>query len=347
MIFVRVVCANPRYAAQRSPSGHLMDGVHSGRSVHRCCPTPKSSRTVQQIQQMDDNSLALAKRRHGVVTADDLGSNAARKAKSRGLVSVQPKTFLAVTQPYGVQAQLASLQAAFPEGGWRVMGHAALWLYGLRPCPDRLEVGIPLFRRLAVRRPVRCRRVADSILRRTRLVKGVPVVALEVAIIQAGERRPLAEVVRLVEEAVRARRTTVARLRAACRHGFAGSALVRAACDELVGGSMDKAVRLLKAALERRGVVGLEVEVRFENGAGGSAYGDLVHAETDTVIELDGFLSHSCRERFRADRRRDRWLLGQHGKKTLRFDVEEVFADVEAVADELVGFLLPGADVAA
>ena len=304
-------------------------------------------RTVQQIRQMDDNTFALAKRRHGVVTADDLGSNAARKAKSRGLASVQPKTFLASTQPYGVQAQLASLQAAFPAGGWHVMGNAALWLYGVRPCPDRLEVGIPLFRRLAVRRPVRCRRVADSVLRRARLVRGVPVVALEVAIIQVCERRPLAEVVRLVEEVVRARRTTVARLRAACRHGFAGSALVRAACDELVGGSMDKAVRLLKLALERRGVTGLEVEMRYENGAGGSAYGDLVHAETHTVIELDGFLTHGLRERFRADRRRDRWLLGQYRTRTLRFDMQEVFEDVEAVADELVGFLLPGAGAAA
>ena len=302
---------------------------------------------MQHVRQMDDNTLALAKRRHGVVTADDLGRNAARKAKSRGLASVQPKTFLASTQPYGVQAQLASLQTAFPDGGWHVMGHAALWLYGVRPCPDRLDVGIRLSRRLAVRRPVRCRRVADSVLRRARLVTGVPVVALEVAIIQVCERRPLAEVVRLVEEVVRARRTTVARLRATCRHGFAGSALVRAACDELVGGSMDKAVRLLKLALERRGVVGLAVEVRFENSAGGSAYGDLVHAETDTVIELDGFLSHGLRDQFRADRRRDRWLLGQHGTKTLRFDIQEVFEDVDAVADELMGFLLPGADAAA
>lgn len=110
---------------------------------------------------------------------------------------------------------------------------------------------------------------------------------------------------------------------------------------------MDKAVRLLKAALERRGVVGLEVEVRFENGAGGSAYGDLVHAETGTIIELDGFLIHSLRLRFRADRRRDRWLLGQHRIRTLRFDVQEVFADVEAVADELLAFLMTGADAAA
>lgn len=304
-------------------------------------------RIVQQIQGMDDNTLALAKGRHGVVTADDLGTDAARKAKSRGLTSVQPKTFLANTQPYGVAAQLASLQAAFPDGGWHVMGHAALWLHGLQPCPDRLEVGIPLSRQLAIRRPVRCRRVADSVLRRTRLVRGVSVVALEVAIIQACERRPLAEVVRLVEEAARARRTTVVRLRAACRRGFAGSAVVRSACDELVGGSMDKAVRLLKEALERRGVSGLQVEVRFENGVGGSAYGDLVHAETDTVIELDGFLTHSLRLRFRADRRRDRWLLGQHRIRTLRFDVQEVFEDVEAVADELLGFLLPGADAAA
>lgn len=316
-------------------------------TVHRGARGPRSAWTVRQVLQMDENTVDLAKRRHGVVTADDLGADAARKARRLGLECVQPKTFLAGTQPYGVQAQLASLQAAFPDGGWHVLGLAALWLYGARPCPNRLEVGIPLMCRLAVRQPVRCRRVADSVLGSPRLVRGIPVVALEVAVIQAGERRPLAEVVWLIEELVRARRTTIARLRARCLRGFAGSAVVRAACDELVGGSMDKAVRLLKAALERRGVVGLEVEVRFENGAGGSAYGDLVHAETGTIIELDGFLIHSLRLRFRADRRRDRWLLGQHRIRTLRFDVQEVFADVEAVADELLAFLMTGADAAA
>ena len=75
---------------------------------------------------MDENTVDLAKRRHGVVTADDLGADAARKARRLGLECVQPKTFLAGTQPYGVQAQLASLQAAFPDGGWHVLGLAAL-----------------------------------------------------------------------------------------------------------------------------------------------------------------------------------------------------------------------------
>lgn len=65
-------------------------------------------------------------------------------------------------------------------------------------------------------------------------------------------------------------------------------------------------------------------------------YGDLLHEASLTLVEVDGFLSHTERERFRADRRRDRWMRREHGVSTVRVDVAEVWEDLDALADELV-----------
>jgi hypothetical protein len=51
-----------------------------------------------------------------------------------------------------------------------------------------------------------------------------------------------------------------------------------------------------------------------------------------TVVEMDGFSSHTVLDRFRADRRRDRWMQAEHGVLTLRVHVGE---DVEQVAEEV------------
>lgn len=254
---------------------------------------------------------------------------------------MQRGAFLAVTQPYGIHTQLASLHVSHSEGGWTAMGQSALWLLEVAEAPGDLVVGIPLTSELAIRPPVRCRRVADSVLQGGRIVKGTSVVALEVALIQWAAQRRSAEVLALVERVVRERKTTVARLRARLRRGLAGSAVVRLALDELAGGSMEKDVRRLKAALEALGVTGLKAEVHFKNAAGGSAYADLLHLPTMTLIEVDAALDHLLRQRFLADRRRDRWMLREHAALTLRVDVVEIRADVRQLAEELAWFLLP------
>jgi hypothetical protein len=106
---------------------------------------------------------------------------------------------------------------------------------------------------------------------------------------------------------------------------------------------MDADVRRLQRALESLGVTGLEPETQFTNAQGTTAYADLLHRPTMTVIEVDGMVAHLVRERFRADRRRDRWMRREHGATTLRVDVLEVREDVEALAAELAWFLLPQA----
>lgn len=293
---------------------------------------------------MNEDQVLRARKRAGVVARSQLVGRSSRVATRSGLREVQPGAFLARTQPYDVPAQLASLKVSYPGGGWTVMGEGALWLMGLAEQPATLTVGIPLASELAVRRPIHCRRVAASILRGSRECAGSSVVALGIAVIQSSFRKPAAQVRPLIETLLRERRTTIPRLRGRLGRGIAGSAVVRRVIDDLVGGSLEVDVRRLKVALEACGVVGLACEVRFVNGAGASAYADLLHWPTMTVIEVDGLLDHLERARFRADRRRDRWMLREHAARTLRVEVCEVRADVVGLAQELSWFLLPERD---
>ena len=268
----------------------------------------------------------------------DLGGNAVRDARRAQLVEVQHGAFLAGTQPYDVRAQLASLRVSHADGGWWVGGEAALWLYDVLELPAQLLVVVPAASELAIRPPVRVRRVVDDVLDGARVVRTCDVVALEVAVVQWAAKRPLADVVTLVERLLRERLTTVPRLRARLGRGRLGSAVVRRALAEVAGGSLELDVRRLRAALEARGVTGLEVEVRFTSAGGASAYADLLHRPTMTLFEVDAALDHLERQRFRADRRRDRWMLREHAARTVRVDVTEVRGDLDRLADELVWF---------
>ncbi len=253
---------------------------------------------------------------------------------------MQPRALLARTQPYDVRVQLASLLVTYPGGGWWTIGESALWLYAVSPAPTELAVAIPLGSELAVRPPILCRRLSPSVLQGVRTVQDVPVVAFEVAVIQWAYRRPASVVVSMVERVLRERRTTLPRLRARLSRGLAGSAAVRAALTELCGGSLERDVRRLRAALERHGVTGLRAEVRFVSQSGASAYADLLHEPSMTVLEVDASLDHLERGRFRADRRRDRWMLRDHDVVTVRVDVGEIREDVDRVAHEIAGLLL-------
>lgn len=291
---------------------------------------------------MDHNAIEQARERQGVVLPSDLNGQAARDATGKGLRRVQLRAYLAETQPYDVEAQLESLKATH-ESGWWLRAGSALWRYGVADAPEQLEVAIGLTSELVVLEPIKARRLSPNVLAGPRTLDGCPVVALEVAAIQWSHRRPRLEVMRMMEKLLRERRSTLPRLRARLGRGIAGSAVVRESLDELLGGSLERDVRSLKAALEALGVTGLECEVRFVSADGASAYADLLHRPTMTVIEVDGSLDHGERDRFLADRRRDRWMLRDHEARTLRVDVREVRRDLEGLAQEIAGFLLPKA----
>ena len=235
---------------------------------------------------------------------------------------------------------MRAVAAADADREWAVMDEAALWLYGYGDKPKQVVYGVPLTHKLASGDDVRVRRVVPWVLQGVRVLKGIKIVALEIAVIQGAARLPHNQLRELVENVVRDRRTTLARLRARRRRGLKGSARIGQVCDELAGGSMDADVRRLKGALEARGVTGLRTEVHFESEDGGSAYGDLFHDASRTLFEVDGFVTHAQREAFRSDRRRDRWMHRLHRVVTHRIDVLEIREDLDALVDELVPELL-------
>jgi hypothetical protein len=276
-----------------------------------------------------------------VVPGTALGAHPSRAAASSELELVQPRVYLAATQPLDgpvlVEAVRRSVRVRHA-----FLSSAAIWLHGAGPPPasDAVLVGIPHSTRLRLESPVTVRRVSDDVLAGVRTRSGCQVVDLQMAAVQRCGELDRPDVAALLEPLLRERRTTVVRLRGRCRRGLSGSAAARNAIDELVGGSLDRSVRPLRRALEARGVTGLQCEVRFTSEDGARCYGDLWCPAARTLVEVDGFLSHAVRARSRADRRRDRWMVRDHGITTLRVDVAEVFGDLDALADELAPTLL-------
>lgn len=288
---------------------------------------------------MDRRVVDAARANGGLVGSGVLGRHPGRTAGRGGLVRVQPRVWVAQTQPVGVRQQLIAVTSSI-QGVHAFLGETALWGYGHGPEPEVVRVGVLHSTRYRAEPPVVVSRVAEHVLAGRRTVSGCSVVALEVAVVQAASRMRSPDVVRLLETVLRGRATTIPRLRSRCRRGVAGSANVRVAIDELIGMSLDGAVRALCAALEQRGVDGLRFEVRFTNSAGASGYADALDDAGRVVLEVDGYLSHVERQRFLADRRRDRWLHAEHELITLRVDAAEVAADLDALADELAAIML-------
>lgn len=281
---------------------------------------------------------AVGRSQQGLLLSSQLGSTPERTAGRRNLLLLQPRVYIAQTQPVGPVEQVAAVHASV-QSAYAFLGETALWLYELAEPPDVVQVGVPHATRFRALAPVRVRRVAPAVLRGRRPLSSGWVVAVEVAIIQAAARRPPEEVLTLLESVLRDRRTTMPRIRSRLRRGVAGSTAVRAGLDTLAGTSLDAAVRRLKQALEGLGILGLEPELHFRSSAGTSAYGDLVDERSRTVVEVDGYLTHVERKRFRADRKRDRWLVAQHGYLTLRVDATETVDELDAVAAELADIL--------
>lgn len=290
---------------------------------------------------MDERTSQRGRAQHGVLSAAALGTRPARAAAAGGLELVQPRVYVARTQPVSTEVLLEAV-AQSVRTRYALLGRGALWLHGAGPvpAPEQLVVGVPHATRLRLEPPVRVSRVTEDVLAHVRQRHGRPVVDLDTAALQSCERTPVSAAAALLEPLLRERRTTVVRLRARCRRGLGGSAVVRLVVDQLVGGSLDVAVRRLAQALERRGVPGLQSEVRFVSKDGASGYADLWCPQARALVEVDGFLTHALRERFRADRRRDRWALRDHDLSTVRVDAAEVFEDLVALADEVADLLL-------
>jgi very-short-patch-repair endonuclease len=284
---------------------------------------------------VDPLAIAAALEQAGAVDLAALGSNPHRSARRHGLVLVQPRVALAATQPVGARELMYAVAASVPEPRALLSG-AALWAHGQGPLTAVVEIGVVGTRGLTVRSPVVPRRLAPATLVGVVVRRGLPVVPLEMAVVQRSATLTDPQVLVLVERVLRARATTTA----ACRRGLAGSRPVRAALVVLDGGDLELQKRRLRAALVAAGVGQLRSEVRFVSRSGASCYVDLLHEPSRKAVELDGGY-HDLPAQRQVDRRKDRWLRRDHGIEVLRVADEEVRRDVAAVAAELLPELLP------
>ena len=283
---------------------------------------------------MHPNVISAALERHGVIDLGLLGTHPNRLARRRGLVLIQDGAAVAASQPIGpLQLMYATAMAVKPP--FALLSGAALWAHGHGPLPTCVEVGVVDTRGLAVRPPVVPRRLAPATLATIVVRQGLPVVSLEVAVVQLAATRSDAEVLTLVERLLRTRATTPARLRDVCRRGLAGSRAVRAALVAVDGGDLEFQKRRVRAALAAAGVAGLRSEVRLVSAAGGSCYLDLLHEPSRKALEIDGGY-HDLPTQRSVDRRRDRWVQREYGIEVIRVADEEARRDLAALVAELL-----------
>lgn len=287
---------------------------------------------------MDERLAARARSRGGVVLRAEVGRT--DTAARTGLVLVQPRVYVAATQPVDARVLAEAVRQSVP-GEWAFAGRTALWLYGLLPMPQELDVAVPDVRQLVLGARVRVRRIAPSLWKHRRTVDGWPLLRLETAVVQAAEGLPAPELQALVEGMLRDRKTTHQRLLWTCRRGVQGSTALRTALAPLADGDLELLKRRLRKGPEAAGVTGLLSEMPVTSSTGAVVYLDLLHEASRNVLEVDGFASHSERSQFLADRRRDRWLRRERGLLTTRVAAVEVRDKLSAVVAELLPLMLP------
>lgn len=288
---------------------------------------------------MNPDFIARALERQGVIDLSQVSEHPARAARRSRLVLVQGRAAVAMTQPVGWLQQVHAAALAVPPP-FAFLSDIALWAHGCGPEPSVLEVGVAESRGLSLRPPLVPRRVASGTVARIVVRRDLPVVPLELAVVQSAAHLTEARALALVERILRSRRTSPSRLRDACRRGLDGSAAVRSALRVLGGGDLELQKRRLRRGLQAAGVVGLRSEVRLASAAGGSCYLDLLHDPSRKAFELDGGY-HDLPAQRSIDRRRDRWVGMEHGIEVIRIADEEVRRDLAAVVSELLPDLRP------
>jgi hypothetical protein len=290
---------------------------------------------------MDRTLLDDVRRRSGLILPDELGRLSA--GERRGIVAVQPRVFVAQTQPVDTATLVAAVDLSV--SGHAFAGLTALWIYGVVAPHPGVDVAIADSRQLVLLPPAQVRRLAPSLWRGLRHVNDRPVVALETAAVQSAETLAPDDLLAAVEHVLRHRLTTHDRLLRACRRGVKGSAALRHTLDVVVDGDLEHLKREMRRALEAAGVVGLQSEVPVRSSTGATAYLDLVHRATGNAFELDGWLTHADRARFVADRQRDRWVRREHGITTTRVAADEARRSMPDVVEELLPLVVPAAQL--
>lgn len=166
--------------------------------------------------------------------------------------------------------------------------------------------------------------------------QGLPVPPVAVVIRQVAATTHDRVTLEVVEHALRRRQVTVERLTAQLGRGLAGAAALRRVLEQVAPGYQAMWERRLHRAVLKLGVrLTPQVEVKAPDGR--RAFLDLGDEEIKFGVEVDGFLNHMAR--FAADRRRARLLAMECEWTIAPYAVEELAADLDAAAREIVAYV--------
>jgi very-short-patch-repair endonuclease len=212
---------------------------------------------------------------------------------------------------------------------------AGRWL-GLERVPmhERVRVVIPHTRVLSPLPFVDVRRVTPAswqIVWRS----GLPTTSVAVTIRDIAAEHDLSTVRDIVQHSLRRRQVRFEELAATLGRGLAGAALLRRVLEEVGPGFQVKWERMVFRAVLRRGLR-LTPQAPVNAPDGRQAFIDLGIPEIKFGVEIDGFLNHMAR--FAADRKRARLLAMEMGWMIAPYAVEEIVANLDAVADEIVRY---------
>lgn len=287
-----------------------------------------------QHAHVHDDLVRLAQRQCGLLTTEQIGARVLGDQWLEVLPSVFAPAVLTLDRQAMLVAIRLSLDARQSRTGapWTFAGPTAAELLRLKvpagqpptvvvegsSCPPMPGVRVGFARKLPPRR----------------LIELAPVLAVPLVIIQCASMLPRDDVVTLVEHTVRQKRCTLEQLRACCRRGVAGSAVLRSVVEELSEGT-DRWARVLLRLLVAAGLPRPETE-RGVPGDAPRIYLDLCWWWLRLAIEVDDWASHASREASERDRDRDRWLMSDYGVTVLRVTPRQIRDQPQKVVRDIV-----------
>jgi hypothetical protein len=293
---------------------------------------------------VDAQLLETAARQDGLLTRTQLAAAGRpgllrRRLRDGEWVEEQPGVVRpAVLHPtFAVRVRAVALSLGTDSNAplWTFSHRTAAHLLGLPvPEPARVEVLLPAAIRDAPLTEVR-RRITKKPPRRV-WCAGHPVTWVADVAVQCASEIERDDLLQMVEFAVRTRRTTLDKLRSACRRGVAGSSNLRDVWAELSSEGIDRWMRRLVRLLTTAGLPKPTLEAPIYDGSLRRALLDGLWEALQLALEVDDWETHGSRDAQERDRRRDRWLLREHGITTVRVTPREIRDSPNDVVRDIV-----------
>ena len=221
-------------------------------------------------------------------------------------------------------------------------GVAGLRVYGSphQPAePDRVKVLVPKARDPLEVPGVEIIRAGLADLVGLRMIRGLPVAALEVTLRHSAVEVSKSKMVTLLQDELRLRHTTERRLLATTGRGRHGSAALRRALAVAGDGAHSRQERRVHRGMQARGVRDYHRGFNLVTVAGHAYWLDFFWERLRAGLEVNGGL-HLDPVQAAYDARRARRVLTEFGVVLLPLTADEVDADLDGAVGEVLGFLV-------